>query len=422
MEFTHFSLNTYPNIKSQLLLWANQFNYFTAYDSNSHIDAYTKYDFLIAIDALDTYAEKFDIESFKYWKKNEFTCCVMSYEMNHHILSISTNNDTFIDFLSYLFYKPRYIIYIKEGRIYINRNYPEAIEILDQISNYCIVTNYSIPKISFKTDISEEKYIKTVHQIQDKILEGAFYELNYCIDFKTESAEIDAIHTFIQLNEIAQTPMAALVKMGKKWILSFSPERFVTKQGNTLIAQPIKGTARRHMDNIEDDRVKLALQQSEKERAENSMIVDLMRNDLTPYAKTGSIHVSEYCKIYSFKHVHQMISTIEATLENEEKAIDAILQCVPAGSMTGAPKKNVMKHIDTFETFKRGMYAGNIGYFDNNGDFDSNVVIRTIYYDEKIKKANFSVGSAITSQSIAIEEYKECLLKAQFILKAFGNE
>ena len=117
------------------MLWANQFNYFTAYDSNSHIDAYTKYDFLIAIDALDTYAEKFDIESFKYWKKNEFTCCVMSYEMNHHILNISTNNDTFIDFLSYLFYKPRYIIYIKEGRIYINRNYPEAIEILDQRSN-----------------------------------------------------------------------------------------------------------------------------------------------------------------------------------------------------------------------------------------------------------------------------------------------
>jgi para-aminobenzoate synthetase component I len=422
MEFTHFSLDNYPNIKSQLLLWANQFHYFTAYDSNSHSDAYTKYDFLITIDTLDTYIEKFDNQSFKEWKQSDFVCSIMSYEMNHQSLNITTNNDTFIDFPSYFFYKPRYIIYIKEGRIYINRNYPEAIEILDQITNHKFETNYSIPKISFKTDISEEKYIYTVHQIQDKILEGAFYELNYCIDFKAQTAEMDAIHTFIQLNEIAQTPMAALVKMGKKWILSFSPERFVAKRGKTLIAQPIKGTARRHADTLEDERVKLALQQSEKERAENSMIVDLMRNDLTLYAKTGSIHVPEYCNIYSFKYVHQMISTIEATLENEENAIDALMQCVPAGSMTGAPKKNVMKHIDTFETFKRSMYAGNIGYFDTDGDFDSNVVIRSIYYDEKHKKANFSVGSAITTQSVATEEYKECLLKAQFLIKAFGNE
>jgi para-aminobenzoate synthetase component 1 len=422
MEFTHFSLDNYPNIKPQLLLWANQFHYFTAFDSNSHTDAYTKYDFLIAIDTLDTYIEKFDNQLFNEWKQRDFVCSIMSYEMNHHPLNISTNNDTFIDFPSYFFYKPRYVIYIKEGRIYINRNYPEAIEILDQISNYSIITKYSIPKISFKTDISEENYIHTIHQIQDKILEGAFYELNYCIDFKAESAEMDAIHTFIQLNEIAQTPMAALVKMGKKWILSYSPERFVAKRGNILIAQPIKGTARRHADTIEDERIKLELQQSEKERAENNMIVDLMRNDLTRYAKTGSIHVSEHCKIYSFKHVHQMISTIEATLEHEENAIEAIMHCVPAGSMTGAPKKNVMKYIDIFETFKRSMYAGNIGYFDTDGDFDSNVVIRSIYYDEKHKKANFSVGSAITTQSIASEEYKECLLKAQFLLKAFGNE
>lgn len=422
MEYTHFSLNTYPNIKPQLLLWANQFNYFTAYDSNSHKDSYSKYDFLIAIDTLDTYIEKFDNQLFKKWKQSDFVCSFMSYEMNHHPLNIATKNDIFIDFPSYFFYKPRYVIYIKEGRVYINRNYPEAIEILDQISKYSNSIKYSIPKISFKKDISEKNYIHTVHQIQDKILEGGFYELNYCIDFKAESAEMDAIHTFIQLNEIAQTPMAALVKMGQKWILSYSPERFVAKRGNTLIAQPIKGTARRHADTIEDERVKLELQQSEKERAENSMIVDLMRNDLTLYAKTGSIHVSEYCKIYSFKHVHQMISTIEATLENEENAIEAIMQCVPAGSMTGAPKKNVMKYIDIFETFKRSMYAGNIGYFDTDSDFDSNVVIRSIYYDERNKKANFSVGSAITAQSIASEEYKECILKAQFLLKAFGNE
>jgi para-aminobenzoate synthetase component 1 len=422
MEFTHFSLDKYPTIKPQLLLWANQFHYFTAYDSNSYSDAYKKYDFLIAIDALDTYIEKFDNQSFKEWKQSDFVCSVLSYEMNHQALHISTNNDTFIDFPPYFFYKPRYIIYIKEGRIYINRNYPEAIEMLEQIYTIESKEIEELPNIAFKTETTQREYTNTVSQIKEKIEQGAFYELNYCIDFRAEEADFDAIQTFIHLNKLAQTPMAALVKIGKKWILSFSPERFVAKRGATLIAQPIKGTAKRNVDLNEDERIKKALQQSEKERAENSMIVDLMRNDLTPFAKTGSIEVKEWCEIYSFKHVHQMISTIEATLENEEQLVDALINCIPAGSMTGAPKKNVMKHIESFESFKRQMYAGNIGYFDFDGDFDWNVVIRSIYYDEKNKKANFSVGSAITIQSDAEEEYKECLLKAQFLLKAFGNE
>jgi para-aminobenzoate synthetase component 1 len=422
MEFTHFSLDKYPLIKPKILKWANSFSSFMAYDSNSHEDIYSKYDFLIGIDALDNYIEPFDIESFNKWKNNDFVCGAISYEFNHNIYEITAKKDAFIGWNPFYFFKPRYIIYIQSGRIYINRNFPEAIEMLEQI--YAIESKEieELPNIAFKTDTTRREYTNTVSQIKEKIEEGAFYELNYCIDFRAEEADFDAIQTFIHLNKLAQTPMSALVKLGKKWILSFSPERFVAKRGATLIAQPIKGTAKRNADLKEDERIKNALQQSEKERAENSMIVDLMRNDLTPFAKTGSVEVKEWCEIYSFQHVHQMISTIEATIENEQNTLDALKHCFPAGSMTGAPKKNVMKHIESFESFKRGMYAGNMGYFDTDGDFDWNVVIRSIYYDEKHKKANFSVGSAITIQSDAEEEYKECLLKAQFLLKAFGNE
>lgn len=422
MEFTHFSLDKYPFIKQKILYWANLFPTFITYDSNSHFDSYSKYDFLIGIDALSRYTESFKNENFKEWKNNDFVCGAIQYEFNHTLFEIAEKKNTFIDWENYYFFKPRYVIYIQSGRIYINRNYPEAIELLEKINQFEISAMDALPKIQFETDISKNKYIETVSKIKDKIIEGAFYELNYCIDFKAENASFEPIQTFIHLNNIAQTPMTALAKLDKKWILSYSPERFIAKRKNQLIAQPIKGTAKRNFNTDEDNQIKNELQTSEKERAENSMIVDLMRNDLTPFAKTGSIEVKEWCEIYSFKHVHQMISTIEATLEKEEQSVDALINCIPAGSMTGAPKKNVMKHIESFESFKRQMYAGNIGYFDFDGDFDWNVVIRSIYYDEKNNKANFSVGSAITIQSNAEEEYKECLLKAQFILKAFGNE
>jgi para-aminobenzoate synthetase component 1 len=155
------------------------------------------------------------------------------------------------------------------------------------------------------------------------------------------------------------------------------------------------------------------LARDEKERAENVMIVDLVRNDLSKTAKKGAVAVEELCKVYSFKQVHQMISTVVSEIDSELHPIETLRSTFPMGSMTGAPKVSAMKIIEHLEVSKRGLYSGAIGYFTPENDFDFNVVIRSILYNEEKKYISYSVGSAITIKSDAAKEYEECLLKAK---------
>jgi para-aminobenzoate synthetase component 1 len=196
-------------------------------------------------------------------------------------------------------------------------------------------------------------------------------------------------------------------------LLSASPERYLKKVGETIISQPIKGTSKRSVDPIEDEKSKEFLESDSKERAENIMITDLVRNDLSHTAQKGSVEVMELCKIYSFLQVHQMISTITSKLDPQYVPIDVLKTTFPMGSMTGAPKISVMKIIENLEETKRGLYSGAVGYFTPEGDFDFNVVIRSILYNQENQYVSFSVGSAITSQSDPEKEYEECLLKAK---------
>jgi para-aminobenzoate synthetase component 1 len=161
--------------------------------------------------------------------------------------------------------------------------------------------------------------------------------------------------------------------------------------------------------------------QSEKEKAENLMIVDLVRNDLARSSKTGSVKVEELFGIYSFSQVHQMISTVSSQIKETTSAVEAIKNAFPMGSMTGAPKVMAMELIEKYENTKRGLYSGAIGYFAPNSDFDFNVVIRSIQYNESKQYLNFEVGSAITYDSDANLEYEECLLKAQAMMKALAG-
>jgi para-aminobenzoate synthetase component 1 len=203
--------------------------------------------------------------------------------------------------------------------------------------------------------------------------------------------------------------------------LSASPERFIKKSLNKLYSQPIKGTVRRAQDDAEDEKLKSALLASEKERAENLMIVDLVRNDLAKSSETGSVEVTELFGRYSFKQVHQMISTVSSTIIDGLNPVTAIANAFPMGSMTGAPKVMAMQLIEQYENSKRGLYSGAIGYFAPNEDFDFNVVIRSIQYNEERQYVNFEVGSAITIDSHAEQEYEECLLKASAMLRALGG-
>ncbi|MNF55508.1 Aminodeoxychorismate synthase component 1 [compost metagenome] len=180
-----------------------------------------------------------------------------------------------------------------------------------------------------------------------------------------------------------------------------------------LISQPIKGTAERFLDPKLDELSKEKLTSDPKERAENIMITDLVRNDLSRTAQKGSVQVKELCGIYSFMQVHQMISTITSKLDPQYSVVEALKKTFPMGSMTGAPKISVMKIIEELEETKRGLYSGAIGYFTPDGDFDFNVVIRSILYNQENQYVSFSVGSAITSLSDPEREYEECLLKAK---------
>lgn len=272
-------------------------------------------------------------------------------------------------------------------------------------------------KIEFRPVISKKEYLQKVELLKQHIIEGDVYELNFCMEFQAENIHIDPIRVYERLNSISPTPFSVLQKNGAEWLICASPERYMKKKGSLLVSQPIKGTVRRSMDASEDEQLKEALFHSEKERAENMMIVDLVRNDLNKVASRGSVQVSEMFGIYTFPQVHQMISTVEAQLSDEFSPLDALSEAFPMGSMTGAPKIRAMELIDQYEESKRGLFSGSVGFFSPEGDFDFNVVIRSIFYDSLHQTLSFQVGSAITFDSDPEKEYQECLLKAKAIIQ-----
>jgi para-aminobenzoate synthetase component 1 len=221
------------------------------------------------------------------------------------------------------------------------------------------------------------------------------------------------LELFEKLNTISKSPLAVFLKNDSQYLFSASPERYLKKVADKIISQPIKGTAKRFLDPIEDERAKNQLALDPKERAENIMITDLVRNDLSRTAQKGSVKVEELCAVYSFEQVHQMITTITSNLDIQYSVNEVIKSTFPMGSMTGTPKISAMKIIEELEETKRGLYSGAVGYFTPSGDFDFNVVIRSILYNQENKYVSFSVGSAITSQSVPENEYEECLLKAK---------
>ena len=269
--------------------------------------------------------------------------------------------------------------------------------------------------------ISKEEYLSKVSEMLEHIHRGDIYEANFCQEYFAENRAIDPAKVFLDLNEISSPPFASFLKLEDYYLLSASPERYIKKEGNKVISQPIKGTASRAEDAEDDNKIIEMLSKDPKELSENVMIVDLVRNDISRVANKGSVQVDELCKVYSFKQVHQLISTISAELELGCTPVEVLQATFPMGSMTGAPKISAMKIIEDLEESKRGLYSGAVGYFTPEGDFDFNVVIRSILYNASSKYVSFSVGGAITSRSIPEQEYEECQLKAKAMLEALGS-
>lgn len=337
---------------------------------------------------------------------------LLSYDLKNDVERLSSKNKTYIDFPSVFFFEEE--VSIEEQNQHLVSSSAIDIDYIEPIN---------IDKTSIQTSIiqhvSKDEYVRNVKAIQQHILDGDVYEMNYCIPFEVIGFNSNPIDLYFKLNTLSPNPFSGILKIDHLYILSASPERFLKREGNKIISQPIKGTIKKTED-IEAD--KSALLNSEKERAENVMIVDLVRNDLTKTAVTGSIKVEELFGIYTFPQLHQMISTVSSELDTKYDSIDAIKNAFPMGSMTGAPKVKAMELIEEYEYFKRGAYSGSLGYIKPNGDFDFNVLIRSIFIDTKTQKINFNVGSAITLDSNPEEEYEECLLKAKAILRVLSSE
>jgi para-aminobenzoate synthetase component 1 len=278
------------------------------------------------------------------------------------------------------------------------------------------------PEIHWKAKIDRTTYLERIQAIKEHIQLGDVYELNFCQLIDSQEIELKSIQPFFKrMWEVNPTPFAGLVETADWMLASASPERFIQKKGTKLISQPIKGTAPRGLTDLEDLQNRNNLQTSKKERAENVMIVDLVRNDLSRIAAKGSVKVDELCGIYSFPTVHQMISTVSCELKKNTPFSDILKATFPMGSMTGAPKKAAVELAEKYEGFSRGFYSGSMGVIYPNSDFDLNVLIRTLVYDRKTGKLSCGVGGAITMLSDAEAEYEECKVKVGKILSLFGT-
>lgn len=354
---------------------------------------------------------------------NDWILGFLSYDVKNQLENISSENPDKIEMPEMYFFRPRYLFLLDGNSWTIGYlpDYDDEHSVRDYIAEFdsLCLSEEEVGEVHLNHQVSHKEYLEAIEKVLWHIQRGDIYELNYCMEFFLQDVIITPQCVYQRLKEISPTPFSSFIKYHDKFLIGASPERYIKKTGNRIISQPIKGTSSRDTNPFVDEANKRYLVNSEKEQAENIMITDLVRNDLSRIAKRGTVAVEELCGVYSFKQVHQMISTVSAELD-EDKSWHDILKCTfPMGSMTGAPKYKAMQLIEKYERSKRGLYSGAVGYVTPEGDFDFNVVIRSILYNRKRQIASFMVGGAITNQSEPQKEYDECLLKASAIMKVF---
>lgn len=417
----------------QLLNWAQQFEDLVWLDSNSSRNAneqkYSSYDAILAVDAFTSiktdYHQGFEkLKEYQTYAK-DWIFGYLGYDLKNDTEQLVSENFDGLGFSDLSFFQPKKVFLIKGNEVEIQYLNFVADEIDNDLFNIKqsseIARGKAFSEIKIKLRIHKDAYFEKVNAILEHIHRGDIYEANFCQEFYAEDTRINPLETYRKLNQISKPPFASFIKLRDKFILGASPERFIKKNKGTIISQPIKGTAKRS-DNLEEDlQLKTTLASDEKERSENIMIVDLVRNDLSKTALKGSVNVEELCKIYTFEQVHQMISTVTSIVSMETHPVDIIKSAFPMGSMTGAPKISAMNIIEDLEETRRGVYSGGVGYFSPSGNFDFNVVIRSILYNASKRYVSYSVGGAITAKSDPLKEYEECLVKAKAMREVLEN-
>lgn len=420
-----------PSIfKKKLLSWSRKFHEISWLDSNNYAQKESNFEAVLAVEGFTVlktdYFNAFEKLREYQEKTADWIFGFLTYDLKNDIEYLKSENPDHLGFPDLYFFQPQKLFFIKGDSVelhYLKMVDDEMSTDLEEIHALQLQNSANISnEVSLTSEeknhhiqsrISREEYLEKVQKMLHYIHRGNIYEANFCQEFYMEDAEIDPFPVFEKLNRISVPPFAAFFKLDDKYLLSASPERYLKKSGQKISSQPIKGTAPRSKDPAEDKKIADALSRDSKERTENIMIVDLVRNDLSKIGEKGSVQVEELCSVYTFEQVHQLISTVTAQLDKNIPAVEAIKATFPMGSMTGAPKISAMKIIEELEESKRGLYSGAVGYFTPSGDFDFNVVIRSILYNSAKQYVSFSVGGAITSSSNPEKEYDECLLKSK---------
>ena len=428
-KFTSYPVNNFTAVKTKMLNWANQFNIFCLLDNNQYNFLDPQFECLLAVGSVKTLqpipGNAFEeLQDFMHEQK-DWVFGHLGYDLKNEIENLSSQNFDGIQFPDIFFFVPEIVLILKTNTLDIGIINGDSEVIYQNILSTSEGRKIKKSIATIKNRFSKEEYLEAVAQIQQHILRGDCYELNFCQEFYAEHCEIDPLDIYVKLSQLSPNPFAGFYKLNDKFLLCSSPERYLKKVGDKIFSQPIKGTSKRDLQNAnEDERNKKNLSINKKEISENVMIVDLVRNDLSKVCIEGSVKVDELFGLYTFPQVHQMISTVSGTINRDASFASILKATFPMGSMTGAPKKSVMQLIEQYEKTKRGLFSGAIGYITPEGDlpagqagFDFNVVIRSLLYNSTNKYVSMQAGSAITFYSDAEKEYEECLLKIEAMKK-----
>ncbi|MBK7882818.1 MAG: anthranilate synthase component I family protein [Chitinophagaceae bacterium] len=404
-----------------MLNWANQFNIFCLLDNHQYNFFYPAFECLLGVGTKKSIIAQAG-SAFEQLKKfsndnQDWLFGHFGYDLKNEIENLQSDHIDNIGFADMHFFIPEIVIKLSLHEVTVYTD--DEVSILEKIQSQPeSLPGPPVNSVKIKSRISRQQYINDILKIKKHISRGDCYEINYCQEFFAGNIDVSPLWLYQQLSLVSPNPFAALYKVNDKFCVCASPERYLKKQGSKLLSQPIKGTSKRDLQNsLIDEKNKKYFQTSQKEKSENVTVVDLVRNDLHKICKRGSVQVDELLGIYSFPQVHQMISTVSGIVEIDIHWTDIIKATFPMGSMTGAPKNKVMQLIEKYEHTKRGLFSGAIGYVTPGHDFDFNVVIRSVFYNETNKYLSYSAGSGITYYSNPEKEYEECLLK----IAAFTN-
>lgn len=415
-----------------MLNWSSRFNICCFLDNNDYPTPYNRYEALLAVDALE-YISRPAGSAFPALQKFHDTCQDwlfghLAYDLNCETANLTPSlHADGIGFPDLYFFRPRVVMLLQPQQVQIGGEdytadqarsiYEACLQMPSEVQH----TTAAPSAVSPHARISRTAYLDAVKALQEHIHRGDCYEVNFCRENYITDIGVHPLTLFDKLNRLSPAPFAAYYRVDDRYLLCSSPERFLQQQNDTIISQPIKGTVRRLADAARDAQARSDLYNSPKERAENVMVVDLVRNDLAHVASEGSVQVEELFGIYSFAQVHHMISTVKAVRRAGMPFTAAMRYAFPMGSMTGAPKIRVMQLIEQYEQTRRGLFSGALGYITPGGDFDLNVVIRSILYNATNRYLSFPTGSAITFYSDPVREWEECLLKAEAMMQILGS-